>query len=553
MRTTDLKAHRMKEFMKLINTLEKGSIEECKTLLESFNTEHDKARSIDWLAYEDKAKLWANIFARLDDTAGNAPIVVHLLNSLRILSREKNTLESVITEEYVKCLLRCSGLQVGSPPDPVIGPVECLNGMKVIFNMIFQSEKLQNMFITNKLLDALVMHVRPDDGAPLENQYFLLKTFFIITALAKKTGSIVRNDLNGIEVIVNYIDTMGNTSAPYEKLVADVICEALKVLYNIIHNIFPNNMELTAEIFDSKDFTLLCKMCRLIRRNLLHHVLASEKKMEVDCHSIHLLTVVPPECYEELLRDDESETSAGTTVPIIFEGKDLTAIDCILNVLNTKLDSTDRSPAEPLLVVCCKMARKNRSIRRYLKHRILPPLKKQDVIQRPEIGDSLRNKLCVLIHTPAGCATEVSATLLFTLCKENAAKLVKYTGYGNAAGLLADRGLMLGGRGDDGLYSDDSDSETEEYTEVRDQINSIEGWMKPEPPPLDMTEEQKEFEAMKLVETIDKLTSSKTIQPCLIGPDGKPQPIGSVLELQEAMESSIKTSPRLTASDTDSD
>jgi len=77
--------------------------------------------------------------------------------------------------------------------------------------------------------------------------------------------------------------------------------------------------------------------------------------------------------------------------------------------------------------------------------------------------------------------------------------------------------------------------------------------MKPEPPALEMTEEQKEFEAMKLVETIDKMTSSKTIQPCRIGPDGKPQPIGSVLELQEALESSLKNSPRLTASDTDSD
>ncbi|ODM93834.1 Synembryn-A [Orchesella cincta] len=534
---------KMMEAIKLLDTLEKGSVDECKALLECFNTENERARSIDWLAFEEKAKLWANIFTRLNDTTGNAEIIIH---------REKNTLENVITEDYIKCLLRCSGLQFGFPRDPNIGPAECLNGMKVIFNMIFQSEKLQNMFITHKLLDALIMHVRPDDEAPLENQYFMLKTFFIITALAKKTGAIVRNDLNGIEVIVNYIDKMGNTTAPYDKLVADVICEALKVLYNIIHNIFPSNTELTAEIFDSKDFTLLCKMCRLIRRNLLHHVATSEKKLEVDCHSIHLLTVVPPECYDELLIDEESEASDNQPVPIIFEGKDLTAIDCILNVLNIKLGITDRAPAEPLLVVCCKMARKNRFIRRYLKHRILPPLRKQDVIQRPEVGHSLRNKLCVLIHTPAGCATEVSATLLFTLCKENATKLVKYTGYGNAAGLLADRGLMLGGRGD-GVYSEDSDSDSEEYNEVRDQINSIEGWMKPEPQSLEMTEEQKEFEAMKLVETIDKLASSKTIQPCRIGPDGKPQPIGSVLELQEAMESSIKTSPRLTGSDTDSD
>jgi hypothetical protein len=45
------------------------------------------------------------------------------------------------------------------------------------------------------------------------------------------------------------------------------------------------------------------------------------------------------------------------------------------------------------------------------------------------------------------------------------ARLVKYTGYGNAAGLLARRGLMLGGKGDNAAdYSEEEeDSDTEEY------------------------------------------------------------------------------------------
>lgn len=44
--------------------------------------------------------------------------------------------------------------------------------------------------------------------------------------------------------------------------------------------------------------------------------------------------------------------------------------------------------------------------------------------------------------------------------------LLKYTGYGNAAGLLAARGLLAGGRGDT-EYSDDEDSDTEEYKSVK--------------------------------------------------------------------------------------
>ena len=46
---------------------------------------------------------------------------------------------------------------------------------------------------------------------------------------------------------------------------------------------------------------------------------------------------------------------------------------------------------------------------------------------------------------------------------------VKHTGYGNAAGLLARRGLMAGagrGRGR-GNYSSDEESDTEEYRSVQ--------------------------------------------------------------------------------------
>lgn len=49
------------------------------------------------------------------------------------------------------------------------------------------------------------------------------------------------------------------------------------------------------------------------------------------------------------------------------------------------------------------------------------------------------------------------------------ARMVKYTGYGNSAGLLANRGLLLGGQTQQvqGDYSSDSeDSETEEYSNL---------------------------------------------------------------------------------------
>ena len=63
---------------------------------------------------------------------------------------------------------------------------------------------------------------------------------------------------------------------------------------------------------------------------------------------------------------------------------------------------------------------------------------------------------------------ELVADFLFILCKENVTRLIKYTGYGNAAGLLANRGLMLGGAGNTGDYSSESEeSDTEEYLQIK--------------------------------------------------------------------------------------
>ena len=66
-------------------------------------------------------------------------------------------------------------------------------------------------------------------------------------------------------------------------------------------------------------------------------------------------------------------------------------------------------------------------------------------------------------------AERLAAELLFTLCKENSSRLIKYTGYGNAAGLLFAHGLLSGGRSEgEGDYSSDSEtSDTEEYIEER--------------------------------------------------------------------------------------
>lgn len=117
--------------------------------------------------------------------------------------------------------------------------------------------------------------------------------------------------------------------------------------------------------------------------------------------------------------------------------------------------------------------------------------------------------------------------------------MIKYTGYGNAAGLFANRRLLGGNEGQlNGDYSSDSeDSDTEEYKQIQDSINPVLGcYEPPRPSPFEgMTDEQKEYEAMKLVNLMDQLNRQGIVQPCRIGADGRPEVVDHILELQEGI------------------
>lgn len=70
---------------------------------------------------------------------------------------------------------------------------------------------------------------------------------------------------------------------------------------------------------------------------------------------------------------------------------------------------------------------------------------------------------------------------------------------------------------------------------LRDQINPITGrWEEAKMNPTDeMSDDQKEYEAMRLVNDLDKLQRQGVIQPCRVGEDGKPQPVEHILQLTE--------------------
>ncbi|XP_051980991.1 synembryn-A-like [Xyrauchen texanus] len=254
---------------------------------------------------------------------------------------------------------------------------------------------------------------------------------------------------------------------------------------------------------------------------ILRHCIMStsegqERTEEMHSHTVNLLGNLPLPCLDVLLMPKVQQGS------IEYMGVNMDAVKVLLEFMEKRLDRGNKVKETllPSLNLLTESARIHRETRKFLRMKVLPPLR--DVKNRPEVGNALRNKLVRLMTHIDTDVKHCAAEFLFVLCKESVSRFIKYTGYGNAAGLLAARGLLRGGR-DPGHYSEDEDSDTEEYREAKPHINPVTGRVEGEQPnPMEgMTEEQKELEAMKLVNMFDKLSRQQVIQPMKIGADGK--------------------------------
>ena len=87
-----------------------------------------------------------------------------------------------------------------------------------------------------------------------------------------------------------------------------------------------------------------------------------------------------------------------------------------------------RDSLSPILKVLVTISSAHPKIRKYFRSQILPPLR--DVTNRPEVGNTLRNKLCRLLTSPDVNVAVMVAEFLFILCKEKVDRFVKHTGYG---------------------------------------------------------------------------------------------------------------------------
>ncbi|XP_026671010.1 synembryn-A isoform X2 [Ceratina calcarata] len=454
--------------------------------------------------------------------------------------RDKTNLNELITDERIDVLLDIADLKdVNSN-----GPTTCTNvtveALKLLCNLIYNSTRLQRLLPrTTTCLRCLIERMRKyddDDSVPLEVMLFDTRIVFLITALNVATRRIIRTELKGDECLIKMLGNVrqraGSRAIDHDG--STLACEVLKALFNLYINFEETEEEEKTEELVSILYKLLLSKCK--------------NEDELQSNIVNLLTVIPRDRYSAIVPPTDEVHER------VFEKLDMSAVAVLLKFLDERLDRNEDliGNLSPIVTAFVKMARAERPIRKYARLRILPPLR--DVMHRPEEGTTLRAKLCKLLTSPVTEVRDLVAEFLFILCKENVSRMVKYTGYGNAAGMFANKGL-LGASGKKPVYSSESeDSETEEYLRHREQINPVTGCFEsPKPDPLEgMTEEQKEYEALQLVGLVDKLTRGGLVQPCRIGNDGKPKPIEHVLELREESPEQLH-GRRTSADDSDSD
>ncbi|XP_075905329.1 chaperone Ric-8A [Nelusetta ayraudi] len=404
-----------------------------------------------------------------------------------------------------------------------------VESLKSICNILLQSE--QGLVVAADLQLMKGITKRMEEGCDAkwnhEVRFFDLRLTFLLTAQRIDIREELAQELHGVTLLANQLDaTLGlcwpdtfetarggledasEDAPPLSCQQAELSMEILKVLFNITFTSGKN----TTDEESAKEFR---RLGAILRHCLISRADGEEQTEEFHSHTINLLGNFPLHYLDVLLMTKTQQDS------ITYMGVNMDAVNMLLEFMDKRLDRCHqlKETVLPSLTLLTESSRIHRETRKYLRSKVLPPLR--DVTNRPEVGNTLRNKLVRLMTHIDTDLKDCAAEFLFILCKENVSRFIKYTGYGNAAGLLAARGLFRGSKVS-GVYSEDEDSDTEEYKEAKSQINPVTGAVEEEhPDPMEgMTEEQKELEAMKLVSMFDRLSRSNFIQPMKLDVDG---------------------------------
>ncbi|KFD54523.1 hypothetical protein M514_04670 [Trichuris suis] len=466
---------------------------------------------------ESKATLSSAIIKRFGELISLPDVSFRILQLVRILCRDGDLANDLSEPALLEALFSVAGFGAKT----TASAQTILEAKKCCCNLFFLSNQARKEF---KWLSELAESIRSVEDIEQDGIIFDLRLVFLLSGLSREDAQSFY-DCPIHSALFFLLRKLDNECVGYfNNRYVQVSNECLKALFNVLslRSAAPGKDALGAEI--NHDLAVLMK------RYVMRPTADEDKEAEFHTNAINLLTLLHPSYYDLLFRKDLTvENSKHIEKDVVvglpwtcLDDFDLAPVDEILEILSSQCDTTTAKNHEfirPTLVLLTNIATFNRTICRYIRYQVLPPLR--DVHHRPEVGSSLRNKV-VRLMTSVSDVSAVAAEFLFVLCNFNVDRLIKYTGFGNAAGLLSANGLLAkyatNRNGESHKEESDENSDTEEYIAVKDKINPVLGCYEPDRPSSTegMSEEQKEFEAMQLVNKIDKMMRRVLTMP-LIG------------------------------------
>lgn len=514
----------------VIEQMETGEQDAALAALQRYNQEKSQCFSFPSEEQQDRERLGKLVLGFLErDLQPSCKLAC--LETIRILSRDKNSLAPFSSRHAIQTLARHAAISLGQGSStPEMPDVEVIvEALKCLCNLVFNSSEAQEAAAQLQLMFGVAERLKQCREPQWNHdvRFFDLRLTFLLTALRVDVRTQLAHELRGAALLADALDaTLGlcwldtyevarageegqSETSPLGRMETERAMEILKILFNI-------TFDTSRRKVDEEEAAIYRHLGAILRHCLMSTAEGEDRTEEFHSHTVNLLGNLPLPCLDVLLTPKVQQGS------IEYMGVNMDAVSMLLEFMEKRLDRGNKLKETllPSLSLLTESARIHRETRKFLRTKVLPPLR--DVKNKPEVGSSLRNKLVRLMtHIDTDVKT-CAAEFLFVLCKESVSRFIKYTGYGNAAGLLAARGLMRGGW-EPGHYSEDEDSDTEEYREAKPHINPVTGRVEDEQlnPMEGMTEEQKEYEAMKLVNMFDKLSRDHVIQPMKLGADGK--------------------------------
>ncbi|KAI8440103.1 hypothetical protein MSG28_001517 [Choristoneura fumiferana] len=240
--------------------------------------------------------LWAALFQHLQNKA-SAPIHTLCLAAIRVLSRDKSELENLICEKWITTLIERAGL----------------------YNFVGINE---------------------ESMAPLE----LPQKEIAIEALKQDIKMKIKDELHGMDYLICCLNEQLKEATPSgENSAMDqdqhffftdnqqaISCEILKSMFNLI--LRPGLEESISEA----DESMYLKLMPVLTSLLYTQTTNEDKLMELRSNVANLLTSVPPPFYTYLT----PVLDPGETAEFVFEGKNMDALQSLVQLLQYRLTGT---------------------------------------------------------------------------------------------------------------------------------------------------------------------------------------------------------------------